>query len=472
MANQQPLIAQIDEAEAQLGGLENDLRVVDEELAGLATEREQYRLVEGVCDSLDKLSGLGIGQMFWGDDIDQNEATEHLQKVRARVGVFTERVRIVEDKRRAILGNIAQGHEVLGILEDDLFEIEQEEEERNLEWVVEREIGPLPDRALRLHWARNTEDDRQLRKSLLAFLLVAAVTGVVLPLIDLPLPEPTEELEVPERIVRFIELDEQRLLPAPQPPAPVEPKPEEQKRQEQPQEPEPVLAEQPPPETPAEAPPAPEPPRQRAQAAGILAFRESFSTLADRQPSARLGSQARVGNRGEANSGTPQRAMVTTLVPGSSGGINTAAFSRVLGGEGGGGAIAGVEVGRVASTIDGSPNGYGPGGAATGEPGAGNGALAGRTDEEIQIVFDRYKAALYRLYNRELRNDPTLRGQMVLRLTIEPDGSVSMCELHGTDMNAPTLAAQVVERVKTFAFGAKDVAALTILYPIDFLPAA
>jgi TonB family protein len=87
-------------------------------------------------------------------------------------------------------------------------------------------------------------------------------------------------------------------------------------------------------------------------------------------------------------------------------------------------------------------------------------------------VFDRYKAALYRLYNRELRNDPTLRGQMVLKLTIEPDGSVSMCRLHGSDMNAPALDAQVVERVKTFAFGAKDVPAITILYPIDFLPAA
>jgi len=41
-------------------------------------------------------------------------------------------------------------------------------------------------------------------------------------------------------------------------------------------------------------------------------------------------------------------------------------------------------------------------------------------------VFDRYKASFYRLYNRELRNNPALKGQMVLRLTIEPDGSVSM----------------------------------------------
>jgi hypothetical protein len=102
----------------------------------------------------------------------------------------------------------------------------------------------------------------------------------------------------------------------------------------------------------------------------------------------------------------------------------------------------------------------------------GSGAIAGRSDEEIQIVFDRHKAELYRLYNRELRRDPTLRGQMVLRMRIEPDGSVTLCELRGTDMNAPDLASQVVARVRTFDFGAKEgIGPVTILYPIDFLPA-
>ena len=62
---------------------------------------------------------------------------------------------------------------------------------------------------------------------------------------------------------------------------------------------------------------------------------------------------------------------------------------------------------------------------------------------------------------------------MVLKLTIEPDGSVSFCTLQSSDMDAPTLADQVVERVTTFDFGAKeDIVAITIVYPIDFLPAA
>ena len=126
----------------------------------------------------------------------------------------------------------------------------------------------------------------------------------------------------------------------------------------------------------------------------------------------------------------------------------------------------GVPLGRATSSIASIGGGDRP-------RAHGGGPGLSRTDEEIQIVFDRYKASFYRLYNRELRNDPTLRGQMVLRLTIEPDGSVSMGMLQSTDMDAPDLAAQVVNRVRTINFGAKEgVRSLTIVYPIDFLPKA
>ncbi|HWY67754.1 MAG TPA: hypothetical protein VNX88_03765 [Terriglobales bacterium] len=60
----------------------------------------------------------------------------------------------------------------------------------------------------------------------------------------------------------------------------------------------------------------------------------------------------------------------------------------------------------------------------------------------------------------------------MLRLTIEPDGSVSMYVLQSSDMDAPDLATQVVSRVKTINFRGKDgVQAVTITYPIDSLPA-
>ena len=50
-----------------------------------------------------------------------------------------------------------------------------------------------------------------------------------------------------------------------------------------------------------------------------------------------------------------------------------------------------------------------------------NSKTASRSIEEIQVVFDRNKSAIYSLYNRALRKDPTLQGKLVLSLTIAPD---------------------------------------------------
>jgi hypothetical protein len=206
--------------------------------------------------------------------------------------------------------------------------------------------------------------------------------------------------------------------------------------------------------------------------AGILAFKEKFASLAEDQNAPRLGNDARYGAADDVGRSS-SRSTLTTNTPGVSGGIDSASLNHSVGGGGGGkgggaggGGIPGVTVARATSSIA-SIGGGGD------RPKAHSGAGAARTDEEIQIVFDRYKASFYRLYNRELRNNPALQGKMVLRLTIEPDGSVSMCVLQSTDMDAPDLAAQVVSRVKTINFGAKDsVPAVTIVYPIDFLPAS
>jgi hypothetical protein len=241
----------------------------------------------------------------------------------------------------------------------------------------------------------------------------------------------------------------------------------------------------------AELPPGPEvglpaEPKQKVGDAGILAFKDKFASLAKDTVVAPLGADAR--HIAADDVGRPSaRSMLASNAPGSSGGINLASLSRSVGGGGGGGGSGGNGGGGVGGHGAGAngSGGGGIGGVGTGRvvstiapitgadrPKARSGPGPARTDEEIQIVFDRYKASFYRLYNRELRNNPTLKGQMVLRLTIEPDGSVSMCALQSTDMDAPDLATQVVSRVRTINFGAKDVPAVTIVYPIDFLPAA
>ena len=61
---------------------------------------------------------------------------------------------------------------------------------------------------------------------------------------------------------------------------------------------------------------------------------------------------------------------------------------------------------------------------------------------------------------------------MVLRLTIEPDGSVSACSVDSSDMDSPDMNTKIVARVQRFNFGPKEgVPTITILFPVDFLPA-
>jgi hypothetical protein len=231
-------------------------------------------------------------------------------------------------------------------------------------------------------------------------------------------------------------------------------------------------------------------PQPKVGTAGILAFKDQIASVARDKVAPRLGTEARFGAADEVGKSS-SRSTLTTGTPGSSGGINTGTLNRSVGG-GGGGRGGGGGGGGGGGAGNGGAGGRGGGGAGgdgvvqitransvintiggSDRPKSNGGPGPSRTDEEIQIVFDKYKAAFYRLYNRELRNNPTLQGQMVLRLTIEPDGSVSMCKLQSTDMNAPDLATQVVDRVKTINFGAKEgVQALTIVYPIDFLPAS
>ena len=447
--NEEVVRVQLEQSRGRLDGFVRELRAIDAELEDMATERSQYEALHEVCGGLEKLGQLGAAELFWSGRAANGEADEHLRLVRSRVDEFQQRLAVTEGSREAVLEKIRREEENSEILEDDAYEARWQEEQRKLEWIVDREISELADRPSVMPWARGGEDDQRFRKSLAISLLVGLLLGSLLPMIDLPLPERWELTEVPDRLTRLIQ---ERTLPPP-PPVQERTRPEEQ----QPPEEVPLLAEEGTPQ-----PANDQPPEKSTASKGILAFREKFAKLAEHDSVAQLGAQARVTRSGEAAVGRPQRALVSTAAAGSNAGVNLASFSRDVGG-GNGKNLEGVAVARATSSIGGTGGTDRP---LSGGPGS------ARTDEEIQIVFDRHKAALYRLYNRELRRDPTLQGQMILRLTIEPDGSVSFCGLQSTDMKAPQLSAQVVERVKTFDFGAKEgVPALTIVYPIDFLPA-
>src|SRR5262249_59208043 len=95
---------------------------------------------------------------------------------------------------------------------------------------------------------------------------------------------------------------------------------------------------------------------------------------------------------------------------------------------------------------------------------------AARSREEIELIFDRNKGAIYALYSRALREQPDLQGKMVLEFTISPGGEVTMCRVVSSELKDPELEQKIVALVRLFQFQPEDVDAVTATKPIDFFP--
>ncbi len=306
-----------------------------------------------------------------------------------------------------------------------------------------------------LPWTSGADQERKFQRLLGKTFLVVAVLGLVWPFLPVPEPDPYAIEEIPPRIAKLL-LEDKPLPPPPPPPVEQEPEPEPddpEPEQVVEAEPEPII-------------PVPKPEidvaavaREQAQAA-FLPFAEDLADLVDQQLLEKV-----VDNRdlsasvGEA--ARNQRSMITSKVGAASGGINTASMSRNTGGTG----IAGRTTTKVDSPVAGLAQNAG-GASRTGSSGK-----ASRSREEIELIFDKNKGAIFALYNRALRRDPTLEGKLVLRLTIAPSGIVTFCEIVSSDLGDLELEEKLVRRVKLFRFEARDVEAITTTKPIDFFPA-
>jgi TonB family protein len=307
-----------------------------------------------------------------------------------------------------------------------------------------------------LPWTTGQSQDRKFQRLLGIIFLVCAVLSIVWPFIPVPERDPFDVEEIPPRIAQL--LLEEKPLPPPPPPV-VEEEPEPEPEVDDP-EPEQVVEKEPEPEPePEPVPDREEVAREQAQAA-LMPFAEDLADLVDNELLDQVADDRELtASVGEAERN--ERSMITSKVGAASGGINTAAMSRNTGGTG----IAGRSTTRVASPVAGI--GQAGGGASR----SGSSGKASRSREEIELVFDKNKGAIFALYNRALRRDPSLEGKLVLRLTIDPNGTVSFCEVVSSELGDEDLERKLVQRIKLFRFEAKDVEAITTTKPIDFFPA-
>ena len=311
-------------------------------------------------------------------------------------------------------------------------------------------------REYELPWTTGRDQEKKFQRLLGIIFLICLVLSIVWPFIPVPEPDPFDVEEIPPRIAQLL-LEEEPLPPPPPPEPEPEPEPEEQEP-----EPEQVVEQEPEPQPEPEPEPEPvvdrtEQAREEAQAA-LMPFAEDLADLVDKELQV-ADDRPLTASVGQAERN--ERSMITSKAGTSSGGINTASLSRNTGGTG----IAGRTTTQVASPV------AGIGDQAGGARRTGTSNKASRSREEIELVFDKNKGAIFALYNRALRMDPSLEGKLVLRLTIAPDGSVTACEVVSSELNNPELENKLVARVKLFRFDAKNVESITTTKPIDFFPA-
>ncbi len=343
-----------------------------------------------------------------------------------------------------------------------------------------------------LPWAAAIEDEARFRRILHRVLAVCVIVCLVVLLLPRPQEDRTQPQELPPRLAKLVL--EREPPPLPKPPVKVE-SAQQPKAESTGKKPEPVKVE------PSKEAPVPEarrpqpnkPPgeiegaRRRAAGVGLLAMKDQLAELRGAPVAVQLtqdikhgpgvGTGVGAGVGAGTDNGIPVRALITSNAAGGSGGINTAAYSRNTGGGGLAGRATTLVEGVAGGGGGGGAGGGGGGGKGVGKGGPGGGTLhkggsgkASRSIEEIKLVFERNKGAIYAIYNRALREDPGLQGKVVLELKIAPSGDVLDCRIVSSELKASELENKLLARIRQFDFGAKDVDQMVVTWPVDFLP--
>lgn len=321
-------------------------------------------------------------------------------------------------------------------------------------------------RTFDLPWVTPPEDRERLRRIVGTCLAVVLVLSVTVPWLPVPQPDLNVPPPIPPRLAKLLlERATPRPLPPPadlrEPALATIPEPAARKPRE--------VAELP---TPGPDLDRTQQARKKAAQAGLLPFIDELADLRDKFEATPDKLETVASSTGTVN-GPPraERSLVTSRAGATSGGINTAAVSKGFGyGEGN---LNGHGTTRIQVPFGGSGGGSAMRGTGSGEgiSRSGTGKKPSRSQEEIELVFDRNKSAIYALYNRALRDNPALMGKVVLQLTIAPTGEVIECHIVSSEIREPELERKLVARIRMFRFEDKDVEAITTTKPIEFFPA-
>lgn len=312
---------------------------------------------------------------------------------------------------------------------------------------------------MQLPWA-TSNSDQQFKKILLAFLFLFFC--IALPVSYVTLPELTraEKEALPPQLARVVL--EQKLIP-PQPVVP--PKIEEKQIAEKP--PEKTIEEKDSKPVPAEKPQAKtdasvttsneatERARSVAKQSGILAIANELNEL---QNTDSITENVRTTVTTTQNEAATHQASAVTAV--------TSQQAKVIQQDDVVGQLQSTEL----QSRDVKTQTTATEKAAVADNNMRQGKGGGRASSDISLVFNKNKAGLHSIYERERRKNSSLKGKIVFQLTIEPNGKVSSVKILSSELNNPELEARIIARIKLFIFAPTSDGTVTIDYPVEFIP--
>ncbi|MCP4490847.1 MAG: TonB family protein [Gammaproteobacteria bacterium] len=289
-------------------------------------------------------------------------------------------------------------------------------------------------------WVEDPED-RRFKRLVTACLVIFMGLGLGLNLMTLPEPEQRRLIDVSPRLAQLI-LEKKKIPP---PPKKEVPKVEKEIKKKEPEK-----------KKPAEKKTSA---REKAKQSGLIALsdelhdlRESFSLDDSLElPQKTSGKQAL-----ELASSS---ALLTSQAKQTSGGITTSNLTRKVETS----ELATRKTTAVSSSLENIQE-------TKKKLAKQSSSGSNRSEREIELVFQKYKGAIFAIYNRELRKDPSLQGKVVVELTIDPSGVVTQVKIISSELGNKSLEKKLALKIKRFKFTKANVLKITVTYPIDFLP--
>jgi protein TonB len=295
-------------------------------------------------------------------------------------------------------------------------------------------------------------EDRFFRRLSIGMLLLFVAAGVILNTLQLPEVIQKNLVDVSPRLAKLI-LEKQKVKPPPKPEAPPpekEKQPEKKKEIEKPKVKKEVKKDS---------------AREAAKKSGLIALSDELDDLreifnADDVPTL---PQQTTGSEAVAIASASD--LLSSSAQQSSGGIQTNTLNRELKTS----ELAQRQTTQVESKIETNNNKLAKAEITQNSKSQGSGP-GKRSADEIERVFQKNKGGIFNIYNRALRKNPSLAGQVVVELIIAPSGTVTRVKILSSELGDEALERKLVLKIKRFKFSKAKVAEITATYPIDFLP--